>query len=422
MGFGADTLANLGLEKVIATDAGETVGREIHDRVARKDGESFTSRSVDGGTQVDGFAKILGKGGTGRFPNIVVTLSAGHIGTEIKRETVGRDGRIEIVVVGVAEVNLDGGSPFTGLKFLLFGSILFVLLTFLLVFGVLIVISILLAFLTLLGGSLAGLSLLGSLLFLINGSSLGRSIDGATMTLVLYDVAPGEINGGTVGRETSFTFVVGGINLATLVKRGGNVRPTLIAVFIHGVERREVLASPYILSFLPYAIARRGEDQRIGIVTHETGRPIVIIGVPIGQACDDMAATVSSPTGDLDKGFLAREGQFVARDQLKEFVIIAIGIVKFATETAHLGHIVINLRLDRIVACLYEAAVSMLSLRIVVHQTVAFSHLEIDAVFLRPITSNLVISFLIAFEGEGVLLVLKLLVSRGGNTILSRSG
>ena len=197
--FGADAFANLGLEEVVTADAGETVGREVHRGVATEDRESLTARCVDRSSHIDGLAKIVGKGRTSGLPDIIVALSTGHVGTEIEGETIGRDSRIEVVVVGVAKVDFDRCCPFAGLQLFLFSFLILSVLTFFLTLGVFIFVSVFLALLALLGSGLAGLRFLGSLLFLVGSYSLGRSVDGTTMTLMLNNVASGEIDGIAIG-------------------------------------------------------------------------------------------------------------------------------------------------------------------------------------------------------------------------------
>ena len=64
----------------------------------------------------------------------------------------------------------------------------------------------------------------------------------------------------------------------------------------------------------------------------------------------------------------------------------------------------------------------MLGLGVVIHEAVAFTHLEIDAVFLGPIAGHTVVGFLITLKSEGVLPVLELLVGLGSDAVLRRGG
>ena len=79
-GSGAVALAEDGFEDVVAADAGQTVGGEVEGGVATKDGECLTAGGIDHGAHVDGFAKVVGQGGTGGFPKVVVAFATGHIG------------------------------------------------------------------------------------------------------------------------------------------------------------------------------------------------------------------------------------------------------------------------------------------------------------------------------------------------------
>ena len=61
----------------------------------------------------------------------------------------------------------------------------------------------------------------------------------------------------------------------------------------------------------------------------------------------------------------------------------------------------------------------MLSLWIVVHQSVALSYLEVDTILLSPVARNSLVGFLVIFKSKDILIVLELLVGLGCNAVLS---
>ena len=133
-----------------------------------------------------------------------------------------------------------------------------------------------------------------------------------------------------------------------------------------------------------------------------------------------MAAALGCPTCDIDKRFLSCQAKLVAGDQFEVFVVVAVGLVELAVETAHLGHVVVEFGLHGIIACLDEAVVRVFGLGIVVHQAVALANLEVDAVLLRPVARHTVVGLLVTLQCKGILLVLELLVSLGSDTVLRR--
>ena len=131
-----------------------------------------------------------------------------------------------------------------------------------------------------------------------------------------------------------------------------------------------------------------------------------------------MAAALGCPPCDIDKRFLSCQAKLVAGDQFEVFVVVAVGLVELAVETAHLGHVVVEFGLHGIIACLDEAVVRVFGLGIVVHQAVALANLKVDAVLLSPVARHTVVGLLVALQCKDVLLILELLVGLGGDTVL----
>ena len=183
----------------------------------------------------------------------------------------------------------------------------------------------------------------------------------------------------------------------TIVEQLRLVGPTLVAVFVHLVQRREVLTRPEVnVLIVVHAVTAGGEHQGIGVSTHEMGCPVVVFRTPVHQLGDNVAATVGGPAGHLYQRLLAAGTQLVARHQLQILVIVAVSLVELTVEAAHLSHIEIQLGLHVVVPCLNQAQVGVLRLGVVIHQSVAFANLEIDTILLRPIARHAVVGLLVA--------------------------
>ena len=141
-----------------------------------------------------------------------------------------------------------------------------------------------------------------------------------------------------------------------------------------------------------------GEDQRRGVVAHEAGCPVVVVGAPVVQTGNLVTCAFHEELVDIDQRRLALLGIGVVGLQLQVFLVVLVGLVETILEAVHLGHIEIKLGLGGVVFGVDQTFVHSFGLGEVVHQTIAFAHLEIAAILLGLVRLDFVVRLFILLQ------------------------
>ena len=167
-----------------------------------------------------------------------------------------------MAVGGVAQIYELGSGPF------LLGLVAFLFLRFLFAFGVLF------------------------------GLHAHGYVNLTVVVAVFYHFASGEEYGVAVGGGRCFTFVGVGVDYLLTIVYQLQLHPVALAVLGLVVDRRESLASPFILAGVFISDTRRGECYGVGVVAHKVEHPVVVFGVPLRHRVYDVAGAFSVHLGD----------------------------------------------------------------------------------------------------------------------------